>query len=131
MSEDCSLEVLQAIYLKVVEASPDAKIVIDASGSIIVFNNQAEFLFGYAREEVLGHPIEMLMPGPIAGAHASHRAKYFREPKTREMGTGQRLEAKHRDGSSFQVQIKLAPLVVQGAGVHALAVVRRVQGAEE
>ena len=129
--DDCSLKILEQISLKVVEASPDAKIVINEKGEIVIFNTQAEFLFGYDREEVLGQSIEMLIPDNRHEIHRTHRIDYFSEPRTREMGTGQTLEGKHRNGSTFRVQIKLAPLIVSGAGVHALAVVRRVKNMVE
>lgn len=127
MSEACDLKTLEQIYLKVVEASPDAKIVIDENGSVVVFNAQAEFLFGYDRSEILQGPIERLIPESLCNTHVAHRNGYFQEPKTREMGTGQVLNGRHRSGKTFRIQIKLAPLIVPGAGVHALAVVRRVK----
>ena len=123
----CSLKVLEQISLKVVEASPDAMIVIGENGDIIIFNTQAEFMFGYDRSEVLDKPLEMLIPADRQSIHKEHRNNYFFEPKTREMGTGQILEGLHRNGSCFRVQIKLAPLIVAGGGVYALAVVRRIK----
>ncbi len=122
----CSLETLQQIYLKVVEASPDAMIVVNSRGYIEVFNVQAELMFGYDRSEILGKPLEILLPDTVRHKHARHRIHYFEEPKTREMGLGQNLQGLHRDGKVFRVQIKLSPIVVPGAGVHTLAVVRRV-----
>lgn len=123
----CDFETLAALAAKVVEASPDAKIVIDENGSVVIFNAQAEFLFGYARSEIEGQPIEKLLPAAIKDIHVAHRSEYFREPKTREMGFGKVLKGLHRNGMEMQVQIKLAPMVVAGAGVFALAVVRRVK----
>ena len=128
MPQPCDeLKVLEQLSFKVVEASPDAKIVIDERGVIVIFNAQAEFLFGYAREEVIGKTIEVLLPEVKRQDHVAHRTNYFQAPGTREMGAGLVLEALHRTGTTFAVQIKLAPLApVPGAGVHALAVVRRV-----
>lgn len=122
---ECSLEVLQAIYLKVVEASPDAMIVISDDQEIIVFNQQAEFMFGYDRSEVLGKDISVLLPEEVRDRHVHHVASYFDEPHTREMGTGQTLQGRHNSGKLFLVQIKLAPLIVPNAGTHVLAVIRR------
>lgn len=128
MAESCSLTnplaVLQAIRLKVVEASPDAKIVINDQQIIVDFNAKAEFMFGWDRTEVLGKPIEFLLPDSLADAHKKHVANYLAEPGTREMGAGRALKGLKRNGNEFSVQIKLAPMVIPGAGVHVLAVVR-------
>lgn len=128
--EQCDLDVIQQIYYKVVEASPDAKIVVNDAGVIVVFNTQAELMFGYDRSEVLGKKIEILIPEGRRSAHTKHRDDYFEDPHTREMGIGMDLLGLHRSGKSFKVQIKLAPLIVPNAGVHTLAVVRRVRDAE-
>lgn len=119
--------VLESIYLQVVEASPDAKIVIDGDGVIVVFNRQAEYLFGHHRSEVIGKKVEVLLDADISEKHAAHRNAYFREPRTREMGVGQVLNGRKRTGVPFPVQIKLAPMVIIGAGLHVLAVVRAVK----
>ncbi len=127
MVNPCELKVLQEISFKVVEASPDAMVVINEQGTIIIFNYQAELMFGYAREEVEGHPVEILLPEGIRDGHVQHRDGYFLTPRVREMGVGLTLEARHHSGKLFPVEIKLAPLApVRGAGVHALAVVRRL-----
>ncbi len=124
MSNGCPLGTLEAIHLKVVEASPDAKIVIDADGNIVVFNQQAEFMFGYDRTEVIGKSIDVLLPEDLREIHKKHREGFMDEPRMREMGTGQILRGLKRNGKQFPVQIKLAPIVIAGAGVHVLAVVR-------
>lgn len=120
----CPLGTLEAIHLKVVEASPDAKIVIDSDGKVVVFNQQAEFMFGYDRSEVLGKAIEMLLPEELREQHRLHRDGFMNEPRTREMGAGLVLRGLKRNGKTFPVQIKLAPIIVPEAGVHVLAVVR-------
>ena len=122
----CPLSALEAIHYRVVEASPDAKIVINECGEIVVFNQQAELLFGYDRTEVLGKAIRMLLPDSVHASHDKHIKRFFAHPQTREMGTGQVLLGVDRNGREFHVQIKLAPLVVPGAGKHCLAVVRAV-----
>lgn len=127
MSNGCPLGTLEAIHLKVVEASPDAAVVIDSEGSIVVFNQQAEFMFGYDRSEVIGKPIESLLPEELRAMHKTHREGFMDEPRMREMGTGQILRGLKRNGKQFPVQIKLAPIVITGAGVHVLAVVRAVK----
>lgn len=124
MSGGCPLGTLEAIHLKVVEASPDAKIVINSDGNIVVFNQQAEFMFGYDRSEVIGKSIDILLPEDLREIHKSHREGFMDEPRMREMGTGQILRGLKRNGKQFPVQIKLAPIVITGEGLHVLAVVR-------
>lgn len=127
MDNGCPLGTLEAIHLKVVEASPDAKIVINADGNIVVFNQQAEFMFGFDRTEVIGKSIDVLLPEDLREIHKKHREGFMDEPRMREMGTGQILRGLKRNGKQFPVQIKLAPIVISGAGVHVLAVVRAVK----
>jgi PAS domain S-box-containing protein len=123
-----SLDTLQAIRLKVVEASPDAKIVINRLREIVDVNEEAEFLFGYARGDLLGKTIEELMPESYREGHVNHIANFFKSPRRREMGEGRKLEGLNRDGEAFPVKIRLAPILIEGpkeGGVYALAVVRR------
>lgn len=115
---------LEQIYLKTVEAYPDATIVTDRDGRILVFNTAAEFMFGYPREEVQGKNVELLVPADRRAGHLAGREEYFWNPRVIE--TGPDLEGLRRNGRRFPVQIKLAPMVVQGLGVCFLAVVRRV-----
>jgi len=130
VGESCTLSALEAIHFRVVEASPDAKIVINEHGRIVVFNQQAELLFGYDRTEVLGKDVRILLPANAHEAHEKHIKRFFAHPQTREMGTGQVLLGVDRNNRQFHVQIKLAPIVVPGAGKHCLAVVRAVADEE-
>lgn len=130
--ELCDLRTQEQIHLKVVEAYPDATIVIDRNGRIIVFNNSAELMFDYHREDVVGKPVETLIPKESAEKHKGYRDEYFEDPRVREMGLagqllGHPLRGVRKDGSVFPVAVKLAPVVVQGSGVFFLAVVRRVK----
>lgn len=92
------------------EAAPDAMVVIDASGVIVLANHQATRLFGWAKEELLGQPVELLIPEAVHEMHRKHRLDYVKEPRFREMGSGLDLFARRRDGSEFAVEISLAPL---------------------
>lgn len=129
MTAACSLETLQALRLKVVEASPDAKIVINRRREIIDLNEEAEFLFGYARGDLLGKLIEELLPEEVRERHANHIASFFKSPRRREMGVGLELQGLNRDNEKFAVKIRLAPIVIEGTdgGVFGLAVVRRAE----
>ena len=123
----CPLGVIEAIHLKVVEALPDAAVAINSDGEIIVFNTEAEFMFGYVRDEVLGQKIEILIPESVREVHAKHREGWFEEPKTREMGAGRVLHGLNKAGKTFPVQIKLARIIIPQTGVHGLAIIRRVK----
>jgi len=93
-----------------IEAAPDAVVVVDASGRIHAVNALAEQMFGYAREELLGQAVEMLVPERYRPRHERHRGEYLAHPKTRPMGTGQELLGRRKDGSEFPVEISLSPL---------------------
>jgi len=124
----CSLETLQSIRLKVVEASPDAMLVINRLGEVIDCNEEAEFLFGYVRGEMLGKPIGQLMPEDSREHHTKHVSNFFKSPRRREIGVrGMTLEGLNRDGERFPLHIGLAPIVVEGpeGGLFGLAIVRR------
>jgi PAS domain S-box-containing protein len=123
----CGFHTLQAIRLKVVEASPDAKIVVNKWSDIVDMNDEAEVLFGYARADLLGQKIDVLIPKELGEQHATHLERCFRLPRRREMGVGMQLLVVNRDGEQFKIKIRLAPIVISGpeGGVYAIAVVRR------
>src|SRR5687768_11924909 len=73
------------------EVAPDAIAVVDTAGSIVLVNSLAEKMFGYLRDELIGRPIEILVPDRFRVGHVAHRASYFREPRTRPMGEGREL----------------------------------------
>jgi PAS domain S-box-containing protein len=93
-----------------VEVSPDAIIVSDPQGRILLVNSQMESVFGYAREEILGKSVEILLPDQFRRLHAEHREKYLVDPGTRPMGEGRELFGRKKDGREFPVEISLAPL---------------------
>ena len=111
-------------YLKLLEAAPDAILEVDRRGQIVLVNAQVEKLFGYSRAELLGKPVEMLIPGRFQN-HPAHRDAYFGDPVMRPMGTGLELYAKRADGSEFAVDVTLSPNEVGGAD-RVICVVRDV-----
>jgi protein-histidine pros-kinase len=92
------------------ESAPDAMMVSDAAGKIVLVNAQTERLFGYSREELLGQPVEKLVPERFQGKHLGHREHYYQDPKFRPTGAGLDLYALRKDGTEFPVEISLSPL---------------------
>ncbi len=97
-------------FRELLEAAPDAIIEIDRDGIIVLLNRVTEKMFGYQREDLLGKPVEILIPDAHRSAHTHHRAHYWKHPQTRAMGTGLSLEGQRRDGSRFPVEISLSPV---------------------
>jgi PAS domain S-box-containing protein len=92
------------------ESAPDAIVVVDASGSVVFANRQLTAVFGYDREEVLGQPIERLLPERFRARHIGHRTGFGHGPRVRPMGAGLELAARRKDGSEFPVEISLSPI---------------------
>ena len=102
------------LLLELVESAPDALVVAGPEGDIVLVNRQAELMFGYLRSELLGQPVELLVPEQLRSRHAGHRQAYVREPKTRPMGVGLDLAARRKDGTEFPVEVSLSPARVAG-----------------
>ncbi|MBZ5696053.1 MAG: sigma 54-interacting transcriptional regulator [Acidobacteriia bacterium] len=94
---------------QLLESVPDATVVVDQTGRIILANAQTERMFGYSPQELVGQRVEVLIPEDLRDAHVKHRADYGAAPRTREMGAGIELKGKRKDGSTFPVEISLSP----------------------
>src|SRR5258706_260484 len=120
-------EAAYAGLVALLEAAPDAMVVVRGDGTIAMVNGQMQRTFGYSRDELVGQPIEKLVPAPlranllgqtvealvpprIRGRHALHRAGFFSDPRVRPMGSGLELYGLRRDGAEFPVEISLSPI---------------------
>lgn len=97
-------------FRDLLESAPDAMVIVNSEGKIVVVNTQAEILFGYGRQEMLGQPVEMLIPARFNVQHEKYRSGYVSEPRVRPMGAGLELFGKKKDGTEFPVEIMLSPL---------------------
>jgi PAS domain S-box-containing protein len=110
---------------QVLDISPDALIIVNPAGIIVMANEQMETLFGYARSDLQGQPLEILLPQRFRGTHITLRQHYFSAPRTRPMGAGLQLFGRCKDGTEFPVDISLRPLLLDGV-VHVLGAIRDV-----
>ena len=108
--------------LDLLDAAPDAIVVAGDGGRIVLVNSQTEQLFGYARAELLGEPIEILMPARYHATHVGHRTGYDGDPRARPMGIGLELYGRRRDGSEFPAEVSLSSIDTDGGRIVTAAI---------
>jgi PAS domain S-box-containing protein len=119
-------QLLGAIF----SASPDAVVVIDDTGTIALSSPAVTPLFGYYPEELVGEPIEILVPAALLARHRAHIERFFGAPRARQMGVGLELAGRHRDGDEFAVDVSLTPVEVRGKR-YAAAFIRDARGRQQ
>jgi PAS domain S-box-containing protein len=115
----------QTLERELLEFAPDAVVGVDEQGEITLVNSLTEVVFGYGRGELIGQPVEMLVPSGLRTGHISHRDRYFESPRTRPMGAGLDLYARRKDGTEFPCEISLST-VATDSGMMALAAIRDI-----
>ena len=115
----------EVFFRNLLESAPDAMIIINGHGEMVLVNGQALRMFGYEREEMIGQAVETLLPTAFHEAHVDHRRSYFTAPSLRPMGQGLDLVGMRKDGSEFPVEISLSP-VSTGSGRYISSVIRDV-----
>jgi PAS domain S-box-containing protein len=112
-------------YRQLLDTAPDAMIVVDSDGTMAFANLQTERVFGYTRDELLGHPLDVLIPARFRAGHSAHMARFFSRPATRSMGSGLELFGCRKDGTEIPVEVSLSP-VRTGATLSVCAAIRDI-----
>jgi PAS domain S-box-containing protein len=106
LDSDMFVDVLRIVA----DGSPNAAVAVDDQGVIAFMNDRAAAVFGYRPDELVGRPIEVLLPERARGDHVEHRRTFFARPQARPMGIGLELAGRRRDGTEFPVEISLTPI---------------------
>ncbi len=114
-------------FRELLEAAPDAIMQVDGEGRILLINRVTEEMFGYSREELLGNPVELLVPADLRHRHSQHREAYAHHPAMRPMGAKLQLEGMRKDGTRFPLEISLSPAGGDGNGaIRVTAIIRNI-----
>jgi PAS domain S-box-containing protein len=116
----------EGLFEGILEAAPDAVVIVDRQGIIRIVNDQTEKLFGYPRAELLGKNVDELVPESVRSTHKSHRDRYLKDARTRPMGMGLDLHARRKDGTEIPVEISLSPLHKADGNILVIATIRDV-----
>src|SRR5689334_1887490 len=117
-------------FQALLDAAPDGIVVCDGDGVLVLVNTEAERMFSYTRDELLGKPIELLIPEHVRARHRHHLASYTAEPRLRPMGSNLDLRGRRKDGSEFPVEISLSPFAA-ARGLLVIAGIRDVTDRRE
>jgi PAS domain S-box-containing protein len=126
-AREIALRASELRFRGLLDAAPDAMVIVDREGRIVLANRQAQLVFGYDASELLGRPIEVLVPETYRAGHVHQRDRYIASPRTRPMGAGIDLYARRQDGSEFPVEISLSPMETP-EGLLITAAVRDITG---
>ena len=124
-AEAPTVHALNEEFRRALDAAPDAIVLVDRTGRMVLVNSETERLFGYPAPELVGQPIEVLVPARLRSAHSNHRDHYFGDPHRRPMGSGLELAGLRKDGTEFPVEVSLSPLEFGGQSL-AMAAIRDI-----
>jgi PAS domain S-box-containing protein len=122
---NATLRTSEAMFRGVLDGAPDGMIIVDRAGLIVLVNRQALTLFSASTEELVGRPVEILLPEAYRATHHQHREAFHEAPRARSMGAGMELLARRLDGAEFPVEISLSPLE-SDRGILVIAAVRDI-----
>ncbi|MCC6644940.1 MAG: PAS domain S-box protein [Polyangiaceae bacterium] len=113
-------------HFLLLETAPDAMLVLGADARIVFVNAQTEAMFGFGRDELIGQPLDAILPPHLRGAHEGHVARFFAHPTVRRMGSGLELHGQRRDGTDLPIEVSLSPVVSPSGEAWVSAAIRDI-----